>query len=307
MKKIEDISIFGEYKQSENRVTAAFLQICKIGGEEFIRFITTQLKIQLPSSEIEIHSQIKGVGTIPDGLLGSNFSFKLYVESKIKINAVDKTQLEGHKKNIKSSNDFLLYLTPDDKKPTILEGTHWASWAKISNIFNDYIQTSQDENKQLLEFLVGHFNTLLANLGLLGTSWDLNNEIVIILAGSSAEGVALNYNYYICQNKRSFKSARYLTFLNHNQIRHVFEITKLPEDNVDLLSRPEFALYISEVEPNYTSDDLRKVFTLKNDENVGPIINDSVDKNGNPCPYTYGQPRYTTLTALKRAKRTSEL
>jgi len=45
--KIEDISIFGEYKQAENRVTAAFLQICKIGGEDFIRFMTNQLKIQL--------------------------------------------------------------------------------------------------------------------------------------------------------------------------------------------------------------------------------------------------------------------
>jgi len=38
--KIEDISIFGEYKQAENRVTAAFLQICKVGGEDFIRFLT---------------------------------------------------------------------------------------------------------------------------------------------------------------------------------------------------------------------------------------------------------------------------
>ena len=52
--KIEDISIFGEYKQAENRVTTAFLQICKVGGENFIRFLTNQLNIQLPSSEIEI-------------------------------------------------------------------------------------------------------------------------------------------------------------------------------------------------------------------------------------------------------------
>ena len=81
--KIEDISIFGEYKQAENRVTAAFLQICKVGGEDFIRFLTNTLNIQLPSSEIEIQSQVKGTGTVPDGLLESNFSFKLYVESKI--------------------------------------------------------------------------------------------------------------------------------------------------------------------------------------------------------------------------------
>ena len=67
--KIEHISIFGEYKQAENRVTAAFLQICKIGGEDFIRFLANQLAIQLPSSDIEIHSQVKGVVSLPDSLL----------------------------------------------------------------------------------------------------------------------------------------------------------------------------------------------------------------------------------------------
>jgi hypothetical protein len=304
--KIEDISIFGEYKQAENRVTAAFLQICKVGGEDFIRFLTNTLNIQLPSSEIEIQSQVKGTGTVPDGLLESNFSFKLYVESKIKPNTVNATQLAGHQKQIIKNNDFLLYLTPDDTKPATLGTTYWANWLQIINTFNDYLQTSQSDNKQLLEFLVEHFNTLLVNLNLLGYTWDLNNDNVIIVAGSWAEGVALNYNYYICQNKRSFKSARYLAFYNNNQIRHVFEIVKAPEDDINLSLRPEFATYLINAEPGY-SGDLRKVFTLKNVQNVGPIINDSLDKNGNPCPYTYGQPRYSKLPTLQTSARTSQL
>ncbi|MBP7152304.1 MAG: hypothetical protein KBA43_06535 [Paludibacteraceae bacterium] len=101
------------------------------------------------------------------------------------------------------------------------------------------------------------------NLNLLCYTWDLNNENIIIVVGSWAEGVALNYNYYICQNKRSFKSTRYLAFYNNNQIRHVFEIAKAPEDDINLSLRPEFATYITQVEPSY-SGDLRKVFTLKN-------------------------------------------
>jgi hypothetical protein len=304
--KIEDISIFGEYKQAENRVTAAFLQICKVGGEDFVRFVTNQLNIQLPSSEIQIQSQAKGSGTVPDGLLESNFSFRLYVESKIKPNTVNVTQLIGHKKQIVNSNDFLLYLTPDDTKPTILEQTNWANWLQIINIFNDYLQTSQSENKQLMEFLVEHFNTLLDNLNLLGYTWDLNNENVIVVAGSWAEGVALNYNYYICQNKRSFKSARYLAFYNNNQIRHVFEIVKAPENDIDLSQRQEFATYIQQVEPSY-SGELRKVFMLTNVQHIRPVINDNIDKNGNPCPYTYGQPRYTKLKVIQSSTRTSEL
>ena len=304
--KLENISIFGEYKQAENRVTAAFLQICKMGGEDFIRFLANQLSIQLPSSDIEIHSQIKGIETVPDGLLESNFSFKLYVESKIELNAVEAKQLDGHNKLLSSINDFLLYLTPDDIKPAILGPTHWANWLQIINIFNDYLQTSQSDNKQILEFLVEHFNTLLSNLNLIGQSWDLNNNNVLILAGSQAEGIALNYNYYICQNQRSFKSARYVAFYNNNQIRYVFEIVKVPEDNVDLSQRPEFALYLSHLDPDY-SGDLRKVFTLGNVQNIGPIINDTIDKNGNRCPYTFGQPRYTELEQLISSVRTSQL
>jgi len=304
--KIEDISIFGEYKQTENRVTAAFLQICKVGGEDFVRFLSNQLNIQLPSSEIEIQSQVKGKETVHDGLLESNFSFKLYVESKIEPNSIKAKQLIGHQAQIVNPNDFLLYLTPDDNKPDMLGATHWANWLQIITIFNDYLQTSQSDNKQLLEFLVENFNTLLGNLNLLGYTWDLNNDNVIVVAGSWAEGIALNYNYYICQNKRSFKPARYISFYNNNQIRHVFEIIKTPEDGVDLSSRTEFAAYISKAESGY-ADELKKVFTLKYVQSVGPIINDNIDKNGNPCPYTYGQPRYTNLKILQTATRTSQL
>lgn len=304
--KIEDISVFGEYKQPENRVTAAFLQICKIGGEDFIRFLTNKLNIQLPSSEIDISTQIKGEGSVPDGLLESNFSFKLFVESKIKPNAINKDQYTAHKKQIKRSNDFLLYLTPDNNRPAALGNTtYWANWLTVINTFNDYLQTSQTENKQLLEFLIDNFNTLLDNLNLLGFTWDLNNENVIILAGSWAEGIALNFNYYICQNKRSFKSARYMAFFNNNQIRYVFEIAKPPEDDIDL-NQPAYANYVNQAETNYPGD-LRKVFVLKNVQSVGPIINDSIDKNGKPCPYTYGQPRYTTLKKLQTSSRTSQL
>jgi len=304
--KIEDISVFGEYKQAENRVTAAFLQICKVGGEDFIRYLTNEIGIQLPSSEIEIHSQTKGVGSVPDGLLRSNFSFNLYVESKIKPNSVDTPQLHNHIAQLKSNSDYLLYLTPDQTKPDELGNTHWSSWLQVINIFNSYLQTSQADNKQLLEFLIEHFNTLLNNLNLLGFSWSLDNQNVIVVAGSWAEGVALNFNYYICQNRRTFQPARYIAFYNSNQIRHLFEIVKPPEDDVILSQHPQFKDYIANAEQDYPGD-YRRVFALRFIQDIGPIINDKVDKNGDPCPFTYGQPRYTSLNVLMAATRTSQL
>ena len=304
--KIEEASIFGDYDQAENRVTAAFLQICKAGGEDLIRYLTNELQIQLPSSQIEISSQVKEAKTVPDGLLKSDFSFKLYVESKIKGNSINITQLEGHKNEIKTSNDFLLYLTPDDTKPEILESTHWANWIQIINIFEDYCEVNKKDNKELIKFLVTHFKILLTNNKLLGKTWDLNSDNVIIVAGSTAEGVALEFNYYICQNKRTFRSAKYLAFYNNNQIEHIFEIDKAPEDDVNLNVRPEFSLYLKEKEPSYNGD-LRRVFTLINHRKFNPIINDSKDKNGKLCPYSYGQPRYSKIEKVNAAKRTSQL
>jgi len=305
--RIEDISIFGEYSQPENKVTAAFLQICKVGGEQLIRRLTKEIGILIPNSEIEISSQVKRGETVPDGLLESNFSFKLFVESKIKKNSVNSKQLEGHKKNIKPDNDFLLYLTPDESKPENLKDTFWASWKDVDLIFADYLQTSQIDNKPLLEFLIGHFHTLLDNLDLLDSKWDLNNDRVLILAGSWAEGVALKYNYYMGQNKRSFRPSKYLAFYINGEIRYYFEILKAPEEDVDLRERSlEFGEYLKTAEPNY-SGEVRQIIKLSEAYPIKPILNDTMDKNGNPCPFTYGQPRYTTLSDLKSASRTSEL
>ncbi|KAF3977719.1 MAG: hypothetical protein HFP77_05420 [Methylococcales symbiont of Iophon sp. n. MRB-2018] len=70
-KEISDLSIFGEYKHPENRVTAALLQICKIGGESLIRHIFTISGVQLPNSDISIITQPSNhsENSVPDGLL----------------------------------------------------------------------------------------------------------------------------------------------------------------------------------------------------------------------------------------------
>jgi len=309
MKRIEDISIFGEYQKKENRVTASFLQICKAGGEDLIRFLSNTLGMPLPSSEIDIFSQPTGEesDSVPDGLLKSDFSFRIYVESKIAEKSINVPQLNEHLKELKTKFDFLLYLTPDEEKPHELgENVYWANWINIINTFNDYLQNTQSDNSQLLEFLIEHFNTLLDNLHLIGYSWDLDNENVIVLAGSFAEGVAMNYKYYICQNKRTFRPASYLAFYNSNQIRYYFKILESPSDNVVLTNHPEIKTFIHTLDPEYAGDP-QKVFKLSEPVDIGPIINDKIDKNGNPCPFTYGQPRYTKLSILQTAIRTSQL
>jgi len=307
---IEDISIFGTYKQPENRLTAAFLQICKIGDEDLIRFLSSKLKINLPSSNISIISQIKKseTGSVPDGLLQSNFAFNLYVESKIKINDINPKQLENHKKLLIHKNDFLLYLTPDDYKPNQLNDIHWANWYTVRDTFNEYLENTTNEKTEILDFLIKNFVTLLDNLDLSKTNWkNVAKNSVLIVAGSWAESVARNYDFYLCQNKRSFKPSEYITFYNNNELRYLFKIKNQPKDNTILTKDTRFSKYIELNEPNYEPEDKRKFFELEFVEEFGPIINDSIDKNGKPCPYTYGQPRYTNIERLLNSKKTSEL
>jgi hypothetical protein len=64
--------------------------------------------------------------------------------------------------------------------------------------------------------------------------------------------------------------------------------------------------YLNVKEPNYDGSP-RKFFKLKKVQEFNPEIeNDSRDKNGKPCAFTYNQ-RYTTYEAIKNAKKTSEL
>ena len=69
-RNISEVSIFGEYKQPENRLTAAFLQILKIGGEPLIREVAHRIGFSIPSSEIDIFTQVKEEASVPDGTAG---------------------------------------------------------------------------------------------------------------------------------------------------------------------------------------------------------------------------------------------
>jgi hypothetical protein len=306
-KRIEELSIFGEYKQPENRLTAAFLQICKVGGEELIRHLSHLLGFELPESEVAIFSQVPGEESAPDGLLESNFAFRLFIESKVEKKAVNPKQLAGHKGQIEKETDFLVYLTPDEEKPSALSDVYWANWGRVVEELDEYIQNPKVENLELLVFLVDHFKTLVTNMNLAGGRWIPDDKQAMILAGSRAEDVALRYSHYICQNKRGFRPSKYVAFYNNSRIQYLFEIIEPPKDDVDLAHVPELGDYLQRVGQDYEPGTLAKVFKIKFLQEVGPIINDTTDRNGNPCPYTYGQPRYTTLDRLKRASRTSEL
>ncbi len=306
-RNIAEVSIFGEYKQPENRLTAAFLQILKIGGEPLIREIALRIGFNIPSSEIEISTQIKEDSSVPDGQLQCNFSFCLYIESKIgKLSSWD--QLENHMKLVSSEEQkTLLYLTGDETRPAELPPEcYWINWEGTIETFREYLEDTKIEMYELLSFLIDQYEILITNTIRNKRKWIPSKDKVIIVAGSKAEGIAVKYKYYICQNQRQFQSAEYMAFYKDNAITRVFKIDGEPKDDIDLREIEELREYIEKEIPEY-SGEKQKIFRLKDMEKIGPVLNDSIDKNGNPCPFTYGQPRYTTIENLRIQKRTSAL
>ena len=145
MGKIENHSVFGSYSKTEDKVTAALLQILKAGGAEFISsFIGKIDDIEFPSNEINIVTQTKENHNVYDGLLECDFSFRVLIESKIKNESVNEVQLKGLIENAKSApNSYIIYITTDNKKPEKLEGIEqlfWLNWAEVMEILKEILK-----------------------------------------------------------------------------------------------------------------------------------------------------------------------
>ncbi len=303
MSKIENHSIFGHYSQEENRVTAALLQIFKVGGTNFIADVISQIDdIDFPSSEINIITQEREKENVYDGVLSCNFSFRVLVESKIKQGAINSKQLEGLIQNAENDTDYILYVTPDFEKPEELNQSdkiYWTNWKKISQILSEL-----NTNTEPLNFLINEFGKYLENLGLLDIISYKNR--VQIVAGSCGEPRALDKNVYICQNERTFRPSKYLAFYNRGGIHSLFEIIGEPQNNCDLSKMPVLSDYLKKYEPNYKGDK-RQVYQLKliNDKLNIPCVR--TNEKGHKVPYTMGVFRYTTIDKLKAAKTTDDL
>ena len=307
MSKIENHSIFGNYKQVENKVTAALLQIFKIGGTEFIGNVISEIdEIEFPSSEINIITQERESHNVYDGLLECNFSFRVLVESKTELGKIKKKQLEGLIDNAKNPNDYILYITPDSSRPKELDKTekqiYWVNWKRINEILQE-LKTSQEP----LNFLISEFEKYLDFLNLLEVVSP--EERVQIAAGSYGEPIALKYGFYACQNYRTIKESKYLAFYNNRGIHTLFEILEEPQNNCDLSTIEDEKIkdYLNNYEPNYSKRDKRQFYRLKLINDKLEISHNGMNAKGKKTAYTMGVFRYTTIDKLKNAKTTNDL
>lgn len=313
------------YQDKENKVTSAFLQIVQYAGHDLVAYLFGDC--DLPSNEVGVISQDYGTSTQsrPDGTISCDCNYRIYVESKIQINALNtphgQNQLNEHLKLLVKDCIWLLYITPDDTQPAMLNGIKnllWINWRELVAKLKGY-----DTNDRLVKFLIAQFEETVERLVFITRpirekevereyEYDdllTDDERVIIVGGLWGEGVALKYNFYACQPNRFFRPAKYLAFCHQHRIKYLFEILGKPieavriETDSDVLSSGYFA---DNVEPNYQSED-RKLFRLKRVENYNnTIVNDAEDKNHKPCAFVQKQ-KYTSIDKFMKATKTSEL
>lgn len=322
MTVVKNTSIFGEYSKPEDRVTTALLQILHIGGHELVTYVFPEL--DLPSNTINVYSQVVNPDSRPDGEISCDCHYHIFIESKIVPNTMNKphemTQLENHKKLISGGDSrYLVYITPDRDCPerlSELKDVVWVNWATIIERLDGYLRSDNllafliEQFKLLVDHLVGGKKvTGIANRGLMFSEEDrmAADKRVIIVGGAWGESVALKYGFYACQEGRFFKPAKYLAFCFKDRIQYLFEIEGNPKDVKDLRTITDINPdYFSKEEPNYNGLP-REYFKLKMIHTFDPVItNDSVDKKGKHCAFTYNQ-RYTDYETILKASKTSEL
>lgn len=321
---ISDISVFGEYKNAEDRVTAALLKIFQVGGTQVIRAVFSGI-LDLPSPEPTIISQYSVENSRPDGKISCNCNYEIIIESKIVPNAIRHKQLSAHRSYSFSVSSYLVYITPDATCPTALTALSvlWISWDDVLSRLLEFA-SSQTVDAVLL-FLISEFKILLEHiLATVKNRTRLNGELlepnlekvlkkeaakrVIIVGGHIGESVAKEYGFYVCQPHRFFLPAKYIAFYHKNRIKYLFEIVGEPIEEVDIQTIEDVSKtdYFTKVEPNYVPEK-RKYMKLKPiDKLKHEIMNTKKDHNGNSCAFLRRQ-TYTTYDKIIKARYTSDL
>lgn len=296
-KSIAYQSIFGEYHKDEDRVTAALLQILRIGGPELMNAVFDDFDI---SFDAEVNSQVKGeTKSRPDGELRANYH--LFIESKIQKWSASQhniTQLANHISLAKKEGANLLYITVDESKPAEIANypdVFWTNWQEVVARLKNF---KSDFNNDVMAFLASQFEMLIDNVVFSKNDGYTKKNRVIIVGGHFAEDVANKYHFYSCQPNRKFRDASYIAFYHQKRIKYVFKIKSKHDvgslEEVKGLLPNNYVLTDGDKEP-HTFFELEEAVVLP-----------QVVEHKQAGPFVQRQ-RYTSIQKLKAAKTTDDL
>ena len=322
--------LFSTYRQGENRVTASLLAVLErlpvyllegllgaAAGDTALSLATFTNQVGHPGSKS---------GTIPDA--GITAHAQWLFEVKTEVNALRKNQLEGHMEWFKDIGEIqpkLFVVTPDFDEPDIISQLNdprvtWFSFASLNTSIDNLLDEQRDLVGERIAFLLRELQTLFYQDGL------LDRDDVVAVAARWAYPEYLANSVYICQPGRAFKSGvSHMAFYANGEIKpeiakilHKRDQVEFSREHAESLSQStneidrEIGLQIERsLNEEIRGEDLpRQVFVLSSASSPETIklghaiANDTVDKGGQMCAWTFGQ-RYTRLSSLKKEPATT--
>ena len=316
------MSIFSTYKTGENRVTASILAVLHSLSFTRCQRILAALMEQSEFELIRFENQVaKGGKGVPDAEIIS--SCRLLIETKIKHNAVRTTQLQRHLERLSVGSErtqALLVLTPDSTQPAQIDEVNdkrvvWASFASLDQAINELLEDNKDVISEREAFLLRELQIMLDDEGLIRSEKD-----VVVIPAKHAWPEYLEFSAYACQPNRPFRCVQYLAFYHKNQIYD--KVPKILESLESVVMEKGLPGKLGKLVdrmleslpgiPQREEGKAYKILLLSRPDAPetislpNPVVNDLKSESGVPTAFTQNQ-RYVELTALKKARHTSEL
>jgi len=313
--------LFSTYRQGENRVTSSMVAVFERIDLSLLERLLAAASGESTLEMVTFSNQPPGKGaSIPDARISARFSF--WFEVKTTRNAVDRTQLEEHLRNLDddSSQERLFVVTPDATEPSTVEAIGdrritWFSFASLADAIDAAISDQAEPVADQARFLLRELRSLLAEDGL------IDNDDVVVMAARAAYPEYLAHHIYVCQPGRTFRDGlTHLGFYAEKAIQpHVARIL-FREDAVIFSSEEAsrrrnggsvFEMKIAETIDRLLEDGSRhlgevyQVFLLSGPDDAEtvklacPLVNVSTGASGRPTAWTMGQ-RYTSLARLTK-------
>lgn len=313
-------SIFSTYTQGENRVTSSIIQVLKNLPINVVEHFLRMFSESDVKEFFHFTNQVKGVGSKPDAGISANFN--LLFETKMVPNSIQNKQLSEHLKLVKDNSAILVYLTPDQTKPKVLDDKKvvWKSFQDLHDLITELMNEPTLILSERDQFLLRNLQDLFSESELLSKI----NEVTVVAARKAWPDYN-DHGVYVCQAGRSFRPTPFLGFYAEGKIqKHIAKIHKRMDGfvfsdesfdkNPDLLKNPKLKEKLTKwlTANQWAKNDTLQVFDLSTIDDTeteilqNSIKNDLTNSSEQGYAYTQGQ-RYVLLSKLKSAKTTTDL
>jgi hypothetical protein len=317
--------LFSTYRQGENRVTSSMLAVFERIDLSLLEALLAGAAGESSLQTVTFTNQPPGRGrSVPDGCFSARFAF--WFEVKTAHNAVRADQLTEHLANLDGAggDERLFVITPDGSEPRAVteladRRVVWFGFRALSDAIDSTLADPVGLISEQARLLLRELQALLVGDGL------VDSDDVVVVAARDAYPEYLAHGAYVCQPGRAFRGGvTHMGFYARTDrtgraaiqpevpeiLYRLDHVAFTPEESArrrhgDPLQRRvgELIETLAEAGPRQWGQSYQ-VFLLSPVDSSAtvrlaqPVINDQVDRSGNPTAWTMGQ-RYVNLARLR--------